>query len=224
MTNKNIWFTGVPGSKWSGVDIQMRQFLNADRTDETPDRIMYHRAKTPGDNNNGHRGSYFGPGMGCGENWLDFNHMEPEELQLDINRVFSGNGYRIIKSHFLARKFNLDYIWNNFPGDYIVLIYRESQKSFAWWSEVMDFSEGHYPDYRPGYTDYNTMRKLIWEENANIMDFAVRKNMHWAPYSASSLAKYFDADMNTAAKLTPNANDIYFAVARIPDATNFEPI
>lgn len=216
--NTNIWFTGVPGSKWSGVDIQMRHFLPADRTDETPERTMYHRAKTPGDNNNGHRGSYFGPGMGCGEDWIDFNFVEPSKLQNDINQVFSGDGYRIIKSHFFARKFNLDYIWNNFPGDYIVLIYRESQKSFAWWSEVMDFSEGHYPDYRPGYTDYNTMRKLIWEENAKIMDFAVRKGMIWENYTAENLAKYFDgADEQLASTLVPNAKDIYFAIARIPE-------
>jgi len=215
---KNIWFTGIPGSKWSGVDIQMRQFLDADRTDETPERTMYHRAKTPTDSNNGHRGSYFGPGMGCGEDWIDFNFVEPSKLQNDINAVFSGEGYRIIKSHFLARKFNLDYIWNNFPGDYMVLIYREPQKSFAWWSEVMDFSDGHYPDYRPGYTDYNTMRNLLYIESAKITDFAIRKGLNFKQYSPSELAKYIEgANTDIAETLTANGPDIYFAVARIPN-------
>ena len=45
----NIWFTGVPGSKWSGVDIQLRNMLPCDRTDETPDRVFYHRVNRPGD-------------------------------------------------------------------------------------------------------------------------------------------------------------------------------
>ena len=31
----NIWFCGVPGSKWSGVDILLNM-LPCDRTDETP--------------------------------------------------------------------------------------------------------------------------------------------------------------------------------------------
>ena len=217
MHTTNIWFTGIPGSKWSGVDIQMRNILPCDRTDETQERTMYHRAKTPGDNNNGHRGSYFGPGMGCGEDWIDFNFVEPQKLQNDINSVFNGTGYRIVKSHFFARKFNLDYIWNNFSGDYICLIYREPQKSFAWWSEVMDFSEGHYPDYRPGYTDYNTMRNLLWQESAKITDFAINKGIQFKKYDPKNLINYFsDADTQKSMQYTANANDIYIACTRIP--------
>ena len=94
----NVWFCGIPGSRWSGIDIQMRSILTCDRTDETPERTQYHRPITPGDANNGHRGSYWGPGMGCGEDWIDFNFLTPNKLLDDINNVFSGNGYRIIKA------------------------------------------------------------------------------------------------------------------------------
>lgn len=178
MYNERIWFCGVPGSKWSGIDIALRNLIPADRTDETPERTFYHRPNKPTDLNNGHRGSYWGPGMGCGEDWIDFNYIEdPQKLLDDIDQVFTGDGYKIIKSHFFARHWNLDYIWNNFKGDYLMFVYREPQKSFAWWSQVMDFSEGHYPDYRPGYTDYNTLRPLIWEETVKMLDFAIQKNM-----------------------------------------------
>ena len=216
MTN-NIWLCGIPGSRWSGIDIQLRSVLSCDRTDETPERTMYHRAFDPNDPNNGHRGSYWGPGMGCGEDWIDFNFLNKEKLLTDINNVFSGDGYRIIKSHFLARKFNLDFVWNNFPGDKIILVYREPQKSFAWWSEVMDFSPDHYPDYRPGYTDYNTMRNLLWTESVKIIDFAIRKGLEFKQYNLDLFKKWDTFDFETAPNVYFSNNskhsDVYIALA-----------
>lgn len=218
--NKRIWFTGIPGSKWSGIDIQMRLVLPSDRTDETPDRIFYHRANRPGDPNNGHRGSYWGPGMGCGEDWTDFNHMSKEQILQDIDDVFTGDGYRIIKSHFFARKFNLEYIWNNFPGDYIVLCYKEPQSSFAWWSNVMDFSEGHFPDYRPGYTDYNTMRSLLWTESVKITDFAIKKGIQFKEYNpvtAFEDIEGYDYEAAKDLKINHEPNDVFIGTIKIPE-------
>ena len=226
MTSNNIWVCGIPGSRWSGIDIQLRSVLPCDRTDETPNRTMYHRAYNPSDKNNGHRGSYWGPGMGCGEDWVDFNFLTKNKLQDDINSVFTGKGYRVIKNHFLARKFNLDFIWNNFPGDKIVLIYREPQKSFAWWSEVMDFAPDHYPDYRPGYTDYNTMRDLLWKESSKITDFAMRKGLNFKPYDVSAFGKWEGFDHSSAFTIDFNRinidkhNDVYIASCEIPKRSN----
>ena len=222
MTN-NVWLCGIPGSRWSGIDIQMRSILPCDRTDETAERTMYHRAYNPDDANNGHRGSYWGPGMGCGEDWIDFNYLSKHKLTDDINSVFTGEGYRIIKNHFLARKFNLDFIWNNFPGDKIVLIYREPQKSFAWWSEVMDFAPDHYPDYRPGYTDYNTMRDLLWKESSNITDFEMRKGLTFKPYNITEFNQWegfnhshaFESDFNGIN--IDKHKDVYITSATIPE-------
>ena len=218
---KNIWFCGIPGSKWSGIDIVMRHLLPADRSDETPNRTQYHRPRTKEDGNNGHRGSYWGPGMGCGEDWTDFNFVEPRKLTDDINNVFSGDGYRIIKSHFFARNFNLDYIYNHFPGDYIFLVYREPQKSFAWWSEVMCFDELHYPDYRPGYRDYNRMWELLWQESSKITDFAMRKNMDWQKYDPKTSFSTLPGFDKKAAKYVDNRQpDVYTSVVKIPGESN----
>ena len=217
----NIWFCGIPGSKWSGIDIVMRHLLPADRSDETPNRTQYHRPRTKEDANNGHRGSYWGPGMGCGEDWTDFNFVEPHKLTDDINNVFSGDGYRIIKSHFFARNFNLDYIYNHFPGDYIFLVYREPQKSFAWWSEVMCFDELHYPDYRPGYRDYNRMWELLWQESSKITDFAMRKNMDWQKYDPKTSFSTLPGFDKKAAKYVDNRQpDVYTSVVKIPGESN----
>ena len=226
--NSNIWVCGIPGSRWSGIDIQIRSILHCDRSDETDERTMYHRAYNPLDTNNGHRGSYWGPGMGCGEDWTDFNYLTKEKLETDIHKVFNGEGYRVIKNHFLARKFNLDYIWNNFPGDKIILIYREPQKSFAWWSEVMDFSDGHFPDYRPGYTDYNTMRDLLWKESAKITDFAFRKDLKFNPYNVSEFKHWNGYDIDVAMQYEminiDKHKDVYIASATIPEKLDDSPI
>ena len=221
MNNTNIWFCGVPGSKWSGIDIQLRKVVGADTTDETPDRTQYHRPRNATDTNNGHRGSYWGPGMGCGEDWADFNYVEPHKLQDDIDNVFSGTGPRVVKSHFFARHFNLDYLYNHFPGDYIVLCYREPQKSFAWWSEVMCFDESHYPDYRPGYRDYNRMWEILWQESSKITDFALRKNLNFHTFDLNLFNEWEGFDFDTAQHFnginTDKHADVYIASATIPE-------
>jgi len=219
--NTRIWFTGIPGSRWSGIDIHLRQVLPCDRTDETADRTQYHRPVNPKDTNNGHRGSYFGPGMGCGEDWDDFNYLKPHKLLDDIDNVFHGEGYRVIKSHFLARHFNLDYVWNHFPGDWIVLVYREPQKSFAWWSEVMDFDEDHYPDYRPGYKNYDRMHELLWRESSKITDFAIRKGIKFYPYAGTATFEAFPGYKYDVAATIPtdiitSRQDVYIGIAQIP--------
>jgi hypothetical protein len=206
------------------MDRHFRRAVNdTDLTDETPDRVFHHSINT--ESGTGHTGSYFGPGMGCGEDWIDLTKFTPDKIQADIDKVYSGSGYRLIKNHFLARRFNMDYVWNNFSGDYLYLVYRDSQKSFAWWAEVMDFSEGHYPDYRPGYINYDTMRTSIFEENNKILDFAVRKNLKWKLYDASILSKYFTtttvplrSKTERAALLQHKINnsDIYVSLVKIP--------
>jgi hypothetical protein len=156
--------------------------------------------------------------MGCGEDWGDLNYTQPERLQGDIDAVFYGTGPRVVKSHFFARHWNLDYLYNHFPGDEIILVYRESQKSFAWWSEVMDMSDGHYPDYRPGYKNYDTMRQLIFQENAKIVDFAMRKGLQWELYNPKTTFKNVTGFNNSKAKyMGSNVTDVYIAICKIPE-------
>ena len=171
--------------EWSGIDIQMRSILPCDRTDETPKEQCITEHTIPMMRTMATVVAIGALVWDVVKTGSDFNYLNKNKLQDDINSVFTGEGYRIIKNHFLARKFNLDFIWNNFPGDRIVLIYREPQKSFAWWSEVMDFAPDHYPDYRPGYTDYNTMRDLLWKESSKITDFAMRKDLQFKPYNVT---------------------------------------
>ena len=212
----NLWFAGVPGSRWSGIHrLLVNACSNVDRTDENDDRRFFHKNADPHNPMNGHSGAYWGPGMGCGEHWMELQKIGVEQIHRDIDTVFSGTGIRIIKNHFLNRHYNLDWIAENFSGDFIFLVYRESQKSFAWWCEVMDFTEDHWPDYRPGYKDYNTMYERIRYENAYMLDFAIRNDMAWMPASDVNSFRWFPGF--EADKYSNNGkwNDVYITYQRI---------
>ena len=176
----NIWMCGIPGSKWSGIDIKMRECINSDRTDETPGRLFFHSKADPSKDWNGHRGSYWGPGMGCGERWDNMSSLFKEIIQNEIDNIFTGQGIRVIKGHVFARNRNLDYIQQNFPSDIIFLIYRDPVASFEWWNEIMDWTTS-YPDYNKMYRP-ETMRNQLIVESHYILDFAMRNKIDLNKY------------------------------------------
>ena len=80
----NLWFAGVPGSRWSGIHrLLVNACDNVDRTDENDDRRFFHKNADPHNPMNGHSGAYWGPGMGCGEHWMELQKVGAEQLQRD---------------------------------------------------------------------------------------------------------------------------------------------
>ena len=86
----------------------------------------------------------------------------------------------------------------------------------------MDFAPEHFPDYRPGYTDYNTMRDLLWKETNKITDFAIRKGLKFTPYTTNEFAQWngfkhsnaFNIDFN---KINNSKHeDVFIASCQIP--------
>ena len=193
-----IFFCGVPGSRWSGVDTHLRIATNSDRTDETEDRIYFHKQADPAMAQNGHRGAYWGPGMGCGSDWTDLRKLSKGRIYYDISEVFTGNGPKVIKSHMFARDDNLEYIWETFKGDYIVLVYRDPIKSFDWWKSTMDFDQS-WPSYKEMYTnDLSVMYRRIIMESNYIWQFADKHRMDWQIYkSARAFETLPNFDMST---------------------------
>ena len=57
MLPNRIWFTGVPGSRWSGIAQTLEQISGMNTTDRTPEREYNHHQYS------GHKGAYFGKGM-----------------------------------------------------------------------------------------------------------------------------------------------------------------
>lgn len=84
----------------------------------------------------------------------------------------------------------------------------------------MDFSEGHYPDYRPMYKDYNTMRTLLWEESVKITDFAIKKGIEWKVYDPITAFENIEGYDYQAAKdleINHEPNDVFIGIAKIPE-------
>jgi hypothetical protein len=105
MLPNRIFFTGVPGSRWSGIAQTLEQLDGFNTSDRTPARSYNHNQYS------GHKGAYFGTGMEL-EAYLD-------ERYIDYAWAEQG-GTRIVKSHDWAYK--LDLVRQQFPNDWIMLV------------------------------------------------------------------------------------------------------
>ena len=93
MLPKRIFFTGVPGSRWSGIAQILETIPGFNTSDRTPERTYKHHSYT------GHVGAYFGRQMefepliqASGEEYIDQAWKEP-------------GGCRLVKSHQWPDKF-----------------------------------------------------------------------------------------------------------------------
>jgi hypothetical protein len=160
MLPNRIFFTGVPGSRWSGIAQTLEQLDGFNTSDRTPEREYTHNQYS------GHRGAYFGRDMEL-EAYLD-------ERYIDYAWTTQG-GTRIVKSHDWAYK--LDSVRECFPNDWIMLIYRPDMASYAWWYEAGGFNI-KYPSY-VAYKDSTTMLGEIGKQNNNILKFASEHDLTW---------------------------------------------
>lgn len=159
---KYIFITGAPGSKWSRV---AKSIWMSDDVDMSDERVEYNNHRVS------HTGSYFGPDMEYGR-WFDqpFDQFTKEQLEEEFDKPFSRTGIRIIKSHHFA--YNLEYIKKTWPDCPIILVQREDDSCFTWWTLAGGF-DITYPNYE-WYQDNETIYKQICKQNFEIKKF--RKN------------------------------------------------
>lgn len=156
-----IFFTGVPGSRWSGIAQILEEKLSLNTSDRRPDREYSHSAFS------GHRGAYFGTGM-------EYHSRLDDPAYLDQAWSQPG-GTRLVKSHDWANK--LPEIQEKYPGDWIILIYRPDAQSLAWWHQAGGFNI-KYPDYS-AYEDTAGMLAEIARQNSRILRFASGNSAVW---------------------------------------------
>lgn len=172
MLPDRIFFTGVPGSRWSGIAQQLESIPKFNISDRTPSREYAHGGFT------GHKGAYFGPGM----------EFEPILKKDYIDQAHtSKEGTRIIKSHEWA--YALDDIEKNFPNDWIMLVYRADLASYTWWHEAGGFNI-KYPNYE-AYVDSVNMMKEISRQNSAILDYSYRKKSKWSHFTTEWVEENF---------------------------------
>lgn len=160
MLPKKIFFTGVPGSKWSGISQIIESIPGFNISDRNENRQYVTDKFT------GHIGAYFGKGMEF-EPYLDNDH---------IDQAWSNNHTcKIVKSHDWA--YCLEEIKQKFSDDWILLVYRPDLASYAWWHEAGGFNIP-YPNY-DAYRSSQDMMAAIMEQNSLILDFAYMRSASW---------------------------------------------
>lgn len=159
---ERIFFTGVPGSRWSGI----AQELEDDRfdiSDRNPSRMYVHHDYS------GHLGVYYGTGM-------EFSPILDSNL---LDMPYSGVGCKLHKSHEWS--YVLPEITKLFPNDWVILIYRNDVDSFDWWKQAGGWNI-KYPSY-DYYVNDEGMQKHIKDMNKNILKFAQQKKLNWVQHN-----------------------------------------
>lgn len=159
-----IFFTGVPGSRWSGIAQMIEQMPGFNTSDRTYERTYSHSGFT------GHKGAYFGRLMEFEAN-LDAEY---------IDRAWTlPGGTRMVKSHDWAYK--LPQIKQAFPEDWIMMVYRPNDVSFDWWKEAGGW-DIKYPSYESYINDDNMKHEIEWQNQA-ILRFAKEQELTWSLFT-----------------------------------------
>lgn len=172
MLPDRIFFTGVPGSRWSSIAQILEEIPDFNISDRT-DWREYER-----NGFSGHKGAYFGRGMEF-EPILDPSYVDQAHIQR--------GGTRLIKSHDWA--YQLDDIKPLFPDDWIMLVYSPDVASFAWWHQAGGF-DIKYPDYTE-YVNSATMLHEISTQNDSILKFAHKHNAQWSHFNLQFIETHF---------------------------------
>lgn len=172
MLPERIFFTGVPGSRWSGIAQTLEQLAGFNTSDRTTERNYSHSGFA------GHKGAYFGTHME-----LD-SKLDPEHI--DSAWIESG-GTKIVKSHDWAYK--LQEVKDAFPNDWLMLVYRPDMASYTWWHEAGGFNI-KYPSYK-WYNNSTVMMSEIATQNRKILEFAHQHNLTWSYFTPTWIKQNF---------------------------------
>lgn len=188
--------TGCPGSSWSSITNNIRKNFSEfyDLSDikdgqghVIPDEFykkhynLDPESLSP-DQKITHRGSYFGPANEYGEKFdcIGENYSRDEFVK-ECLRPFDleDNRIKLIKSHWFA--YNLDWIWDNFKGHHLLLIWKDPEQSCQHWHDVGGWAI-KYPNYN-WYRKLENMHDQIKKETDAVLEFAVRKNLQFINYN-----------------------------------------
>ena len=182
MLPEYIFFTGVPGSRWSGIAREIKSSGQYNCTDRAEHRNYTHHGFA------GHQEAYYGTGM-------EFNvSLDRSNLNAPYTDADPAQGCKLIMSHEWPYYF--EEIQDAYPLAWIQLVYRPDWASFLWWKQAGGF-EITYPNYDWYETDY-FMTYRIQEQNKLILDFGQKHSVQWLQHY-----KHSDIFIGT---YKPNAN------------------
>lgn len=175
MLPDRIFFTGVPGSRWSSIAQILESIPGFNTSDRTPARSYTHHSYT------GHVGAYFGWRMEFDPiiRWVGKEHIDQAWID--------PGGCRLVKSHQWPDKF--DEIEQFYSNDWVMLVYRPDMASFAWWHEAGGFRI-KYPNYS-WYRDEADMLHEISRTNKLILKYAYEKKARWEYFTSEWVYEHF---------------------------------
>ena len=174
MLPNRLFFTGAPGSRWSGIAQVIESLPGFNTSDRTSEREYSHSAYS------GHVGAYFGPGMEF-EPTLDADYIDQAWTQ--------SGGCRIVKSHEWSEM--LEDVHATFPEDWITCIYRKDAPSLEWWLEA-----GGYAITYPKYDAYEDMKSTIKAQNKGILAFVMKHHLKLERFTPFWIKREFGATIN----------------------------
>jgi hypothetical protein len=170
-----IFFTGAPGSRWSGVAQILESSGQFNISDRTSERSYSHNQYS------GHVGVYFG-------NEMEFPAILDNEM---IDSAWSrSEGCRLVKSHDWA--YDLDNVYRHAldHGDWLLLIYRPDDASYNWWHQAGGFNIC-YPNYA-WYQNSEKMRREITIQNLEILKFVNKHDLILEEFNSEWCCKNFN--------------------------------
>ena len=179
MNNRLVWFTGAPGSKWSGVStiIQAIDHLGFNIADRDNSDQYLHPPKINSKFSPTHLGSYFGPGGSAGKDFVTMSNLDPKDIENEILSQWgdsSHTGRLLVRSHFFTH--HLDYIAETWKENPIIMIIRSNNSCIRGWNSAGGW-DITYPDYKQFYKDNNTLKKYVCEHNQKILEFCNSHNL-----------------------------------------------
>ncbi len=176
---KRIYYTGAPGSRWSGIAQDIESLPGMNTSDRTLPRNYTHGEFS------GHKGAYFGPGM------------EFEAIPKDTDKAWirPDDGCMLVKSHHWAYMLDSLYVYQTCKeGNWIMLVYRPDMPCYAWWHQAGGFNIG-YPDYS-WYENSEQMLIEIQKQNKMILEFGAKHNCRWSYFNSEWIKRTFDEDVD----------------------------
>lgn len=161
-----IYFTGAPGSKWSGIAQKIEDLPGFNKSDRTADRTYTHN------DFGGHKGAYFGNGM-------EF----PADPDVVDNAYEETEGCKLVKSHDWAYDLHGLFRRAERDGDGIMLVYRPTAACLTWWYQAGGFNI-KYPNYE-WYEDHVKMHYEIERQNTAMLKFTSEIGLHWQNFNPS---------------------------------------
>lgn len=186
-----IFFTGVPGSRWSGIAQILESLSGFNTSDRSPERHYIHNGFT------GHTGAYFG-------RLMEFDSVLDSDY---IKSAWSKSGGTcLVKSHDWA--YSLDQIKIKFPADWVVLVHRPDLESFDWWKSAGGWKIS-YPSYAAYLNDTIMQREISWQNQA-MLRFAEQHSLVWSKFTSEWIREHFGQQVTDASA----ADDIRVAILK----------